>query len=87
MTKCLLDGVIAAFHVHNGSDLETVPVRIGAKLNRPQFKVVEKLMNPVSSPLGARQLLRQFGSGIQWNPADDLCVQATIKISKLQSGV
>ncbi|MFZ2501621.1 MAG: hypothetical protein WAW88_02960 [Nocardioides sp.] len=71
LVKPMLDGLIAALHTHDGSHGDHIrrslaqygdPDRLWALLNDPSHAV-----------LGSRRLVRPHGSGIAWNPADDLC--------------
>ncbi len=71
LLKPLLDGLISAFHAHDGSDQPVLPGRLtalGLPLNAWQLLVQED-----TNCLGRRRLLRPTEAGIAWNPADDRC--------------
>lgn len=69
--KALLDGLIAALHVHDGSGYDHVVAalsdigdggRLWALLNDPEIAI-----------FGPRRLVRPHGPRIAWNPADERC--------------
>jgi hypothetical protein len=69
--KALLDGLISALHVHDGSSLESITqcfetLGDGARL-------WGLLNDPTCAILGARRLVRPHGSMLAWNPADERC--------------
>lgn len=75
--KCLLDGVISAFHAHNGSLLGEHGQRIGQILDVDAAIVAALLQDRNMAILGTRSLL---GARSQWNPAADHCVAAEVFI-------
>ncbi|MGH8905722.1 MAG: hypothetical protein ACRD0K_04230 [Egibacteraceae bacterium] len=76
--KPLIDGVVAACHCHAGKDLQVVAERIAIVLAADAGQVADRLTSPAGTVLGPRRLLWPWADGVQWNPADDLCVAATI---------
>lgn len=76
--KPLLDGIICAFHAHNGTNNSIVTWRLAARLGERKSVIENMLMDQSSAILGTRNLLHPFGKGIQWNPADDFCIAAKI---------
>ena len=69
--KPLLDGLISALHVHDGSNRDHVHA---AFANHGDAVHLWDLLNdPSTAVLGRRTLVRPHGGGIAWNPADDLC--------------
>lgn len=69
--KALFDGTIAAFHNHDGEDLDELAARVGV----PPLLLVD----PAWSVLGRRRLLwRHHTESVQWNPADDRLVAAEL---------
>jgi hypothetical protein len=80
--KPVLDGVISAFHVHNGRDLEELSRRLDVDLNVSPAEVARTLMNADATPLGVRRLLWGWRQIVQWNPADDRCVHAAVGIAQ-----
>lgn len=74
--KPLIDGILCAFHQHDGSNAD----RIGGRLlsgGVPQT-LVESLASDRYAVLGARRLLWPWKNGLQWNPADDMCVAGEV---------
>ena len=87
MIKPLLDGMLCAIHSHDGSDLEEIVGRIKARLTDTSAERIERwLSDHTHAALGERQLVRQlvrrFGKGIQWNPADDRLVSIRVSLGK-----
>ena len=41
---------------------------------------VAALLQPSGAALGRRRLLHRFRDGVQWNPADDRCVTARLRL-------
>src|SRR5690606_26975673 len=66
--KPLLDGVIAALHVHDGSELSAVTQRLAQRLKLEEPKVAKELMNSRLDVLGPRNLVRPYRTYLQWNP-------------------
>lgn len=69
--KAPLDGLIAALHVHDGSQVEHVTAALndigdGALL-------WDMLNDPGTAIFGRRRLVCPHGQGIAWNPADERC--------------
>lgn len=71
--KPLIDGIIAAFHGHIGGDERPID-RVAQSLHVSVDSVRSALMSSDRNILGDRVLLRPFGAGVQWNPADDRLV-------------
>ncbi len=78
LMKCLLDGVICAFHSHEGdippSVLNRLQNQLGTDCNPDEL--CTWLVTP--GPLGPRPLLRTHS----WNPRDNDCVACEIRISR-----
>lgn len=69
--KALLDGLIAALHVHDGSERDHVTAALS---DVGQAEPVWALLNdPEHAVLGRRRLVRPHGPRIAWNPADERC--------------
>jgi hypothetical protein len=82
ITKPLLDGVVAAFHAHDDpASLDLVAGRVAVQLGASTDEVRSLLSQHRTAILGARRLLWPWRTGVQWNPADDLC--AAIRISNV----
>jgi hypothetical protein len=77
--KVLLDGVVAAFHVHDGSRLSELAARhTTVAPGGSPAAVVDRLMDPSWAVLGPRRLVAPYRTGVQWNPADDGLVAAEV---------
>ena len=76
--KVLLDAVISAAHCHNGDQLADVVERLVAVGVGSPDEMRGNLMDDRWAVLGVRPLLHPHGAGLQWNPADDLCVFAEV---------
>lgn len=71
MVKVVVDGLISALHTHDGSQLEVVADRLGARLDVPAEGVAQLLSANAAGVLGRRRLVWPFRNFVQWNPADD----------------
>ena len=80
--KPMLDGVIAAFHCHDGSALEEIGPRLAAAAATDVDNVERLLDGGEGAPLGRRRLLWPYRQGLQWNPADDRCVAARVVLGE-----
>jgi hypothetical protein len=79
--KPLVDGVISAFHNHDGTELSTVSERLQSQLETVSAETIsDLLMDKHAAQLGERRLVWRFRSGVQWNPADDLCIAIDLRI-------
>lgn len=77
--KPVLDGVISAYHSHEG-DCALVAERLANLGLGDPSRLQRELGDPVWNVLGSRVLVWPFGpAGVQWNPADDLCVAAHVR--------
>lgn len=77
--KPALDGVISAFHTHRG-ETEVVSERLASSGVGERDELGQLLHDPAWNILGSRTVVRPFGAtGVQWNPADDMCVAATVQ--------
>lgn len=69
--KALLDGLISALHVHDGSDHDHVAAALS---DVGDGELLWELLNdPAIAILGRRRLVRRHGPNIAWNPADERC--------------
>lgn len=75
--KPMLDGVIAGLH-RDGSPVDETVRRLATRLHQGE-EVVRSRLVAADAPLGSRVLVRPFRDGLQWNPADDLCVACTVE--------
>ena len=80
--KPTLDGIISSYHNHEGSDGVIEAQRLEETGLGSMETLQEQLLDRRWAALGGRRLLSPFGrTGVQWNPADDLCVAAHITLS------
>lgn len=78
LVKPVLDGVISAYHSHEGDGVH-VAERL-ANLGLGDASHLQRALgNAAWNVLQSRVLVWPFGAaGVQWNPADDLCVAAHV---------
>lgn len=82
IVKPTLDGIISAYHSHEGSDGVVEAQRLEEAGLGARETLRDQLLDPRWAALGGRRLLSSFGrAGVQWNPADDLCVAVHITLS------
>lgn len=80
IVKPLVDGLVAGLHSHDGRDLQLLASRLAARMGLPEAEVSERLMDTSRAWLGTRRLLWPRADGLQWNPGDDDCVSATLRL-------
>jgi hypothetical protein len=78
--KPLLDGVICAYHRHNGQDLNDVAERMHRAGLGPASILSRELQDERWQVLGSRRLVKPFRDGFKWNPADEACLAADIQM-------
>jgi hypothetical protein len=82
IVKPTLDGIISAYHSHEGSDGVAESQRLEEAGLGERETLRDQLLDRRWAALGGRRLLSSFGkTGVQWNPADDLCAAAHITLS------
>lgn len=85
--KPALDGVISAFHTHRGNP-ESISERLASTGLGEKDELQQLLQDPAWNILGSRMVVRPFGAtGVQWNPADDMCVAATVQPASVETGL
>lgn len=84
--KPLLDGIISAFHEQNGSPDIVSTNRLATLLGKPPREIEKMLCNSQAAVLGKRNLIHPFREGIQWNPADDLCMAVKVTLEDSLAG-
>lgn len=83
--KSLVDGLVAALHVHDGSEREHVTAALNGVGDGERLW---KLLNdPQTAILGRRRLVRPHGQKIAWNPADERCAYFAIIRSTRQEAL
>lgn len=71
--KPLLDGLISAFHQHDGKVEKDVLHALSGQTTVSEMEIQRLLYDARFNVLGKRSLVHKFRNGVQWNPADDLC--------------
>ena len=82
--KMLFDGIIASLQQDPLPDVVAVE-RLSQKHRIGGALIEERLKNPIVSAITAsrsERLVRQFGMGVQWNPADDRCEECTLIVTQ-----
>jgi hypothetical protein len=79
--KPLLDGVVSAFHAHDGSNLAQVAALLGTLGIAPE-EAAALLSDPRHAVLGERRLLWPRREGVQWNPADEALVACELLVER-----
>jgi hypothetical protein len=82
--KAMFDGIIASMQQDPLPDAVAVE-RLSQKHRIDGALIEERLMNPVVSAIPAsrsKHLVRQFGTGVQWHPADDQCEECTLIVTQ-----
>ncbi len=82
IVKPLVDGLISALHTHDGSDEALVVERLAGQLEERGAVVRARLADRGRAVLGVRRLLWPWRDGVQWNPADDRCRAARIRVAR-----
>lgn len=80
LLKPLTDGIVCAFHCHNGQDEEEICRRLAARTKTDTATLRNFLDDGAHAVLGARRLLWPRSISFQWGPADELCVATEIRI-------
>jgi hypothetical protein len=80
IAKPLIDGVIAAFTVHDGVDLAGVSKRIAEALGRPPDGVARALSSPPAMLFGTQRLVVCRSRGVQWLPPDDRLIACELVV-------
>ena len=83
--KPVFDGIMAACSRHDGSEINLVAERLATALDIDQKDLICLLGDKTMAILGARKLVRPRGSGLQWNPNDDLLVANELSLADYAS--
>jgi hypothetical protein len=78
LLKPLIDGVVCAFHAHDGSDMGSIGQRLAIQLGVEAPNIIALLQSSERAVLGRRRLLWPWREGLQWAPADDRCLAAEV---------
>ncbi|MEP0324823.1 hypothetical protein [Bauldia litoralis] len=82
--KPLFDGIIASLQRDSLPDAVAIE-RLSQKHRIDSGLIKERLMNPIVSAISAsrsKRLVRQYREGVQWHPADDLCEECTLIVTR-----
>lgn len=77
--KRLFDGVISGLHSYVGIRLDDVSDRLSSRLALEPDEISNLLADERLAPLGKREVVWPFGMWVQWNPADDQCLQGILE--------
>ena len=82
LVKAVIDGTVAAFQAH-GNRLSAVELaaRVSAITNQHVDLIVQTLLDDRRAVLGVTDdLLYLRGTGVQWNPSDQLCMAGQVLV-------
>jgi hypothetical protein len=76
LVKGIFDGVVSAFQAHTDTAvLPDVAERLATVLLADRVEIGEHLLDQSRAVLGVvPRLVKPYGKGVQWNPADHQCV-------------
>lgn len=83
IVKPVFDGVIAAFHYHDGHEMPEIGRRIGGQLGANPEEIIALLSDNTGAVLGKRRLVHRRGMGVQWNPGDDSCLVGELRVNQV----
>jgi hypothetical protein len=80
LVKALMDGTVAAFQAHgNQKAVAELATRLALATGRSADMIAQALLNDERAILGITDMLvRLRGTGVQWNPADHLCMAGQV---------
>lgn len=78
--KPLIDGTVAAFHSHDGSEIQEASERLSVVIKVKQSVIQGLLMDKNHAVLGQTRLVYPYRNGVMWNPADERLVHTDIEI-------
>ena len=74
LMKPVFDGIISAFHQHDGSAEDEIIKRLSLELKVHSEKLAGMLRDDSCALLGKRRLIWPYRNGVQWNPQDENCL-------------
>ena len=88
LVKALVDGTVAAFQAHgNQRTVTEIATRLAAATGRPAGMIAQTLLNDGRAVLGVTDTLVHLrGTGVQWNPADHLCMAGQVLCRQVPGG-
>ncbi len=88
LVKALMDGTVAAFQAHgNQGAVAEIAARLAVATGRPAGPIAQTLLNEERAVLGVTDMLvHPRGTGVQWNPADHLCMAGQVLCQQVPGG-
>jgi hypothetical protein len=88
LVKALMDGTVAAFQAHgNQGAVAEIATRLAVATGRPAHLIAQTLLNDGRAVLGVTDMLVHLrGTGVQWNPADHLCMAGQVLCQQVPGG-
>ena len=80
LVKALIDGTVAAFQAHGDqASAAEIAARLAIATGQPAGLIAQTLLDDERAVLGvADRLVHPRGTGVQWNPADHLCMAGQV---------
>jgi hypothetical protein len=80
LVKALIDGTVAAFQAHGDrAGITEITARLAIATRRPAGLIARALLDDKQAVLGITgRLVHLRGTGVQWNPADHLCMAGQV---------
>jgi hypothetical protein len=80
LVKALIDGTVAAFQAHGDhAAITEIAARMALVTGQPAGLIAQALLDDKRAVLGMTdRLVHLRGTGVQWNPADHLCVAGQV---------
>ena len=80
LVKALIDGTVAAFQAHgNQASAAEMATRLAVATGQPAGLIAQALLDNKHAVLGITdRLVYPHGTGVQWNPADHLCMAGQV---------
>ena len=80
LVKALIDGTVAAFQAHGDqASAAVIAARLAVVTGQPAGLIAQALLDDGRAVLGVTdRLVHLRGTGVQWNPADHLCMAGQV---------
>jgi hypothetical protein len=80
LVKALIDGTVAAFQAHGDqASAAVIAARLAVVTGQPADLIAQALLDDGRAVLGVTdRLVYSRGTGVQWNPADHLCMAGQV---------
>ncbi len=79
IAKPLVDGIVASLHHDSGLTDALAVSRLAKALAVTTEQACHALADTTATPLGPRKTLSAYRDFVKWNPADELCVDCSIR--------